>query len=214
MGELFDDLARRLPNIVPLDFINLVLHDPVRNVMRLHLLNAPETAMITPGMELPVEGSPGGLVWATQEPVVVEDVALDDRFPVLLPLLRENDVQSFCVVPLTTALRRLGAMGFGSLQRRNYGDAEIRFMQQVAKQVAVAVDNVLHDESAAAAQRQLARERDRMRLLLEVNNAVVSHLSLDDLFPAVSGCLRKVIEHDGSALVLWDPKRIATECTC
>jgi formate hydrogenlyase transcriptional activator len=40
--------------------------------------------------------------------------------------------------------------------------------------------------------------------LLEVNNAVVSHLELDDLFPAVSACLRKVIQHDGSALVLVD----------
>ena len=30
------------------------------------------------------------------------------------------------------------------------------------------------------------------------------HLSLDDLFPAVSACLRKVIQHDGSALVLFD----------
>jgi formate hydrogenlyase transcriptional activator len=77
-------------------------------------------------------------------------------------------------------------------------------MQQVAKQVAVAVDNVLHEEGARAAQGQLTRERDRVRLLLEVNNAVVSHLTLDDLFPAVSACLRRVIQHDGSALVLLD----------
>src|SRR5262249_49367305 len=58
--------------------------------------------------------------------------------------------------------------------------------------------------SAQAAQRQLTRERDRVRLLLEVNNAVVAHLSLEDLFPAVSACLRTVIQHDGSALVLVD----------
>ena len=126
------------------------------------------------------------------------------RFPTLTPLLLENGIQSFCSIPLTTALRRLGAMGFGSKQRRVYQEAELRFMQQVAKQVALAVDNVLHDESAQAAQRQLTYERDRMRLLLEVNNAVVSHLSLDDLFPAISACLRKVIQHDGSALVLFD----------
>jgi formate hydrogenlyase transcriptional activator len=95
-------------------------------------------------------------------------------------------------------------MGFGSMQRRAYQQAEVHFMRQVAKQVAVAVDNVLHDESARAAQRQLTRERDRVQLLLEVNNAVVSHLNLEDLFPAVSGCLRKVVQHDGSALVLVD----------
>lgn len=204
LGQLFHELSQRLPSIVPLDYINLVLHDPAREVMRLHLLLTPEPSTISPGLELPTDESPGGLVWMTQEPLVVEDVARERRFPKLIPLLLENGVQSFCSLPLTTALRRLGAMGFGSRQKRAYQEAELSFMQEVAKQVAVAVDNVLHDESAQAAQRQLTQERDRMRLLLQVNNAVVAHLSLDDLFHAVSGCLRRVIEHDGSALILFD----------
>jgi formate hydrogenlyase transcriptional activator len=206
LGELFHDLGQRLPRIVPFDYINLVLHDPVRDVMRLHLLAAPESSTIRPGLELPIEDSPGGIVWKTQQPLMVEDVAQERRFLELIPLLRENGVQSFCAVPLTTAFRRLGAMGFGSLQRRVYQAAELEFMQEVAKQVAVAVDNVLHDESAQSAQLQLTHERDRMRLLLEVNNAVVSHLDLDNLFPAVSACLRKVIQHDGSSLVLYEPE--------
>lgn len=63
--------------------------------------------------------------------------------------------------------------------------------------MAVAVDNVLHHQD-------LARDRDRLRLLLEVNNAVVSHLDLEQLFPAVSACLRRVIQHDGSSLLLCD----------
>jgi formate hydrogenlyase transcriptional activator len=182
LGELFHDLAQRLPRSVPFDYINLVLHDPARQLMRLHLLVTPEPSTIRPGLELPIEGSPGGLVWKTQQPLMVENVPLEGRFPTLTPLLLENGVQSFCSVPLTTALRRLGAMGFGSKHRRVYPEAEVNFMRQVAKQVAVAVDNVLHDESAQAAQWQLTHERDRIRLLLEVNNAVVSHLGLDDLF--------------------------------
>jgi formate hydrogenlyase transcriptional activator len=203
---LFRDLARRLPCIVPFDYFNLVLYDPTRHVMRLHLLVTPEPSTISPGLELPVDESPGGLVWKTQQPVVVEDAAQEGRFPKLTPLLLENGVHSFCSVPLTTALRPLGALGFGSLQRRVYQEAEVGFMQLVARQVAVAVDNVLHEESARAAQRQLTRERDRVRLLLEVNNAVVSHLSVDDLFPAVSACLRKVIQHDASGLLLFNPE--------
>jgi formate hydrogenlyase transcriptional activator len=113
-----------------------------------------------------------------------------------MSMLRENGVQSFCTVPLTTAHRRLGAMGFGSLQPTTYQDADLQFMQQVAKQVAVAIDNAINSD-------QLARERDRQELLLKVNNAVVAHLDLDDLFTAVSACLRTVIQHDGSSLLLW-----------
>src|SRR5262247_350846 len=206
LNELLQDLAHRLPRIVPFDFINLVLHDPAREVMRLHTLVAPETSTIRAGLELPIDQSPAGLVWRSQQPLMVdiEDPAAESRFPKLTPLLRENGARSYCVVPLTTALRRLGAMGFGSLHGRVYEEAEVNFMQHVAKQVAVAVDNVLHDESARSAQQQLTHEHDRVRLLLGVNNAVVSHLSLDDLFAAVSACLRSVIQHDGSALVLYD----------
>ena len=206
LSELFDDLARRLPPIVPFDYINVVLPDPARDVMRLWLLVTSKPSTIIPGLELPMDESPGGLVWKTQESLIVEDIEQESRFPALISLLRQNGVQSFCVVPLTTALRRVGAMGFGTLQKRVYQEAELAFMRQVAKQVAVAVDNVLHDESAQLAQQQLKHERDRQQLLLEVNNAVVSNLGLDDLFTAVSACLRKVIKHDGSSLVLYEPE--------
>jgi formate hydrogenlyase transcriptional activator len=205
LGELFHDLAQRLPQIVPFDYINVVLHEPTRDVMRLWLLVSSQPSTISSGLELPVDESPGGLVWKTQQPLTVNDLMEERRFPKLMAMLRENGVQSFCVVPLTTAQRRLGAMGFGSLQRRAYQETELNFMQQVANQVAVAVDNVLHAESAQSAQKQLARERDRQQLLLEVNNAVVANLDLDHVFTAVSACLRKVIQHDGSSLVLHEP---------
>ncbi|MDF0673545.1 MAG: sigma 54-interacting transcriptional regulator [Nitrospira sp.] len=204
LGELFHDLAQRLPQVVPFDFINAVLHESARDLMRLWLLVTSIPSSISPGIEIPVDESPGGLVWKTQQPLTVDDIAQEHRFPKLMAMFRENGVQSFCVVPLTTAQRRLGAMGFGSLQKKAYQEPEITFMQQVANQVAVAVDNVLHEESALSSQQQLEHERDRQRLLLEVNNAVVAHLDLDALFVAVSTCLRKVIQHDGSSLLLCD----------
>ena len=212
LKELFDDLARRLPRIVPFDYINVVLHDADRHVMRLHLLSAPVDATLKAGAEFPVDGSPGGHVWKTQQPLIVNDITLEPRFPAVVPRLIENGVQSFCTVPLTTALGRLGAMGFGSLQKHDYTENEIAFMQDVAKQVAVAVDNVLHQESARSMQRALARERDRFRLLLEVNNAVVSHLNMDAVFASVSASLQKVIQHDGCSLMLYEPETGQYRC--
>ena len=206
LNELIHDLAQRLPRIVPFDFINLVLHDPMREVMRLNSLVAPETATIRPGLELPVDQSPAGWVWKTQQPLMVEveDVAAESRFPKLIPLLRENDVQSYCLVPLTTALRRLGAMGFGSLQRKSYPKADFDFMQQVAKQVAVAVDNALNFEQAQSVQKQLKEEHDRLRLLLDVNNTIVSALDLHELLNAVSASLRRLVPHEYASLSLYD----------
>ena len=52
--------------------------------------------------------------------------------------------------------------------------------------------------------RQLTRERDRLRLLLDVNNAVVSHLDLGDLLRAISALLRQLVPHDMSSIALYD----------
>jgi formate hydrogenlyase transcriptional activator len=97
-------------------------------------------------------------------------------------------------------------MGFGSLQSRVYQASEIAFMQQVAKQVAVALDNALNSKSALAYQEQLKRERDRQQLLLEVNNAVVSHLELRDLFSSITASIRSVMKADVISLTLLEPE--------
>ena len=78
-------------------------------------------------------------------------------------------------------------------------------MQQVARQVAVAVDNALNFETAQDYQQQLARDRDRLRVLLEVNNAVVSTLDLRQLFHGIASSLRRVLHHEYTSLALFEP---------
>ncbi|MEI8015514.1 MAG: sigma 54-interacting transcriptional regulator [Nitrospira sp.] len=205
LHELFRDLAQRLPRVVHVNFVALSLHDPVRNTMRLHAIQANVPADLVGGHEGPVEESPAGLVWQTQEPIIVPDLAEERRWPKVVGHMKEDDANSFCFVPLTTSVRRLGAMGFLSLEKEAYGETDLEFLQQVGKQVAVAVDNVLNFASTEAAQQSLARERDRLSLVLEINNAIVSHLELPELLKAISACLRRVIPHDFAWFCLYDP---------
>jgi formate hydrogenlyase transcriptional activator len=85
-----------------------------------------------------------------------------------------------------------------------YEENNLAFLQQVADQVASAVSNVLYAQEAQVAQQQLTRERDRLRLLLDVNNAVVSTLDLHELLMAISSCLRRVLRHECTSLALLD----------
>ncbi|HKW03042.1 MAG TPA: sigma 54-interacting transcriptional regulator [Vicinamibacterales bacterium] len=206
LHELFEVLRQRLPRVVPFDFINLVLHDPVKDVMRLEVLATEQPTTVQPGFETPIDQSPAGLVMKTQQPLMIADLKDETRFPRLVSVLLENGVRSYCSVPITTALRRLGAMSFGSLEASKYNQSDLTFMTHVASQVAVAVDNVLHDKSAELAALQLKRERDRLQLLLEVNNAVVSHLNMNEMFVAISASLQRVIQQDGCSLLLYDPE--------
>ena len=102
-------------------------------------------------------------------------------------------------------MRPLGAIGFGSLRPHAFGDEELDFLGLVARQTAVAVDNVLHDESDRAARASLSQERDRLRLLLEVSESIASYRDLNELFEVLRQRLPRVVPFDFINLVLHDP---------
>src|ERR1700736_4036773 len=205
LPALFHDLAVRLHSVVDFDFLTLILHDTARNVMRLHILETEHPTEKPLGMELPVDGHPSGWVWQQQEAFVVSDVREEQRYPEFMARLREKAVRAFALVPLTTAQRRLGALGFGRMAPQRITDGELHFMQRVASQVAVAVDNALNLESSQAYQKQLARERDRLRVLLDLNNVLVTSRELPELFRGIVSTLQRVIRHDYTSLALLDP---------
>ncbi|GMV49006.1 MAG: Formate hydrogenlyase transcriptional activator [Nitrospirae bacterium] len=204
LAALTQDLARLLPSVVPVNFVGLSLHDLQRGVMRLHVLQANVPADIIGGQERPPDETPAGLVWATQEPLLLNDLTKEQRWPEVIGLMREDGVQSCCLVPLTSAVRRLGALEFSSLEKDVYRTSDLELMQQVGRQVAVAVENVLNREAAAASQRDVERQRDRFGLLLRMTNTMASTLDLREVFKAVSLCLREMVSQEYASLVLCD----------
>ncbi len=205
LPELFRSLAALLHRLITFDFICLTLPDMARGVVRLHVLESSLPTRIQPGIEIPMVENVRQLVWENQQPLVISSLERDGRFPVVSDLLRQDGVQSLCVLPLTTAQRRVGAMGIGSVEPSAYDAADLEFLRQVAAQVAVAVDNALNSQNAQVYQQELARERDRLHLLLEVNNALVSTLDLRQLLAAISACLRRVMNHHYASLALYEP---------
>ncbi len=205
LPDLFRSLAALLHRLVTFDFICLTLPDPAHKVVRLHVLESSLPTLIQPGHEIPMVENVRQLVWENQQPLVISHLENDERFPLVSEMLRQHGVQSLCVLPLTTAHRRVGAMALGSVEASAYDAADLEFLRQVAAQVAVAVDNALNSQNAQVYQQELARERDRLRLLLEVNNALVSTLDLRQLLSAISACLRRVMNHDYASLGLYEP---------
>ena len=205
LDQLFRDLAPRLHRVVEFDFANLILYEPSQKSMRSHVLETPETAYACPPGDCPME-TVGGWVRESQNSWIVSDVAQDNHFPNVADWLQDRGVFSVCVVPVTTALRRVGALAFGSRMAAAYSEIDVIFLQQVARQVAVAVDNALNFEQAQSGQQQLEKERDRLGLLLDVTNTIVSSLDLHELLNAVSSSLKRLVPHEYASLSLYDPE--------
>jgi formate hydrogenlyase transcriptional activator len=198
MPALFHDLACRLQSLFSFSHLAIFLHDGNENVMRLHLIETCEPTQWQAPSEVPMDGSISGWVWQHQEPVAVHDVLSEDRFP-LTKALGDHPVRSVCSLPLTTAHERLGVITFLSEQVGSYDHVDLDFAKLVASQAAVAVEAQTH-------QQNLARERDRSQLLLEINNMLVSNLNLEELLSSISHCLNAVMPHDAAALALYEEK--------
>jgi len=111
----------------------------------------------------------------------------------------EFGLSTFILVPLTAGGNRLGAFGFSSLEPCEPGPAEMEFLERVATEFAVAVEGFLSRQAAV-------RERDRLRTLFDITNALVSKLAPDELFSAIGAQLSKLIRHDCSMLTVSNPE--------
>ncbi|MDF0651939.1 MAG: GAF domain-containing protein [Nitrospira sp.] len=127
LASLYRDLAMLLPRVVDANFVGLSLYDAERHAMRLHTLQANVPVDITGGHVLSVDELPAGLVWQTQRPLLVPDLSQESRWPQVVQLMRKDGINSFCYVPLTTAVRQLGAMSFSSVRKQAFSDAKSGF---------------------------------------------------------------------------------------
>jgi formate hydrogenlyase transcriptional activator len=208
LTDLFHDLTRRLHPILNFTYLALVLPDPEQNVMRLRTLEASATGTLKPGMEFPMQDSLSGEVWKTQQPIIISDTAQESRFPRAIKSFAAYEVRSALCLPLTTPRRQLGTLTIGAAKSNTYQSGDLEIPKRVAAQVAIAVENALNYEDAQAFQQQVIRERDRLKLLLAVNNAVVSNLALSELFRAIPTSVRNAMQCDAACLSLPEANKL------
>jgi formate hydrogenlyase transcriptional activator len=195
LGALLSGVRESLRRIVSFDHLGLILHDPDGDAMQGHLLNEPGNPVIA-SLRMPVEEDPAGWVWRNQQPLIISNLDVETRWPGFIKRARsEFGLSTLILVPLTAGGNRLGAFGFSSVAPYEPGPAEMEFLERVAAEFAVAVEGFLARQAAV-------RERDRLRTLFDITNALVSKLAPDELFSAISEQLSKVIRHDHAVLTL------------
>ena len=159
LSSLFQELAGRLHLVVRFDALSLVLHEAASGTMRLHVLETSEPLPQPLVLAFAVEDDPAGWVWQAQQPLTTSTVTELNRWPGFLERVQPFGVQSLCWLPLTSARRRLGALVFACKQPSAYDAADMGFLQLVANQVAVAIDNALAFQEITALKEQLSKEK-------------------------------------------------------
>jgi formate hydrogenlyase transcriptional activator len=156
------------------------------------------------GESFAAAGTYPGQAVQTGRPVCVSEVDPDGPHP--SRLMVEQGVVSYCAVPLVTAQGIIGTLNFGSLERQAYAADDVELMTRVGALVAVALENARSVDTIREQRAALQRERDQLDVLLEVTNAVVTHLDTRALFLALAPALKRVCSAEFAALSLFDPE--------
>jgi formate hydrogenlyase transcriptional activator len=188
-NDLFQLLANELRQVVAFD---AMAHcDHAGNKVNWHFSEAFDSRMSRVA-DIPKEETIGWWVHQTQEPVVLQVASEETRFRSTIEALNKAGLRSLCALPLSTAHSRLGSLIFASEIADAYSPDEVRFLSLVTGQVALAMDDALHFQ--------------RLNLLLDLTNRVVSKLDLRELLREISASIRRVMQCDCVGVALPDPE--------
>lgn len=193
---LFCVLVHELKKVIPFD--GIAQFDEAANKVNWHFCEPCKQPTVSPS-EVPREESLAWWVYEHQRPVVLSDVSQDIRFPLSSQCLSENGLRSVCALPLSTAHRRLGSLAVASRYRNAYLEDEVRFLSLVAGHIALAMDDTINFQASQRAQ-------ERLELLLDLTNRVVSNLNLRELLREISASIRRVMQCEGVGVALPDPE--------
>ncbi len=196
--------AQEMQRFVSFDYVLVTIFAPGSNTVQWRIFEA----MGRPGEvllpDVAMEDTPSWWVHEHQQPLVIGDWDREEQFPRLREFLKQFGIRSSCVLPLKTGHGRLGTLAVGVSQAYAYSEDEVQFLSLVADHIALAVDSALNFETSQRAQAELKSKNERLELVLDLTNRVVSNLELPDLLQVVSASVRRVMNCDVAGVALPD----------
>src|SRR3977135_3564469 len=136
-------MSGNLRRVMRCDFVGVGLPDAESSRhLRLYALDFPDSkGFMREEILIPIEGTPPGIAFNTGQPHVglIRDVV--QTFPDSPPLA--EGLKAGCALPLMSRGRTHGVLLLGRRDENTLGRDEVKFLMQVASQVAIAVEKGL-----------------------------------------------------------------------
>src|SRR5258705_7856595 len=145
----------------------------------------------------PKGGSCGTAVYR-KEPVYVTDILTDPIWENYRDRMLPYGIRSVWSRPLFTSEgKALGTFSINYREPRRPDADDLQLIENASHITGIAIERHMNEQA-------LKRERDRLRLLLEITSSVTSRLDLRQMVEALSTNLSRVMQCDVSALLLPD----------
>ncbi|WP_337261987.1 MULTISPECIES: formate hydrogenlyase transcriptional activator FlhA [unclassified Serratia (in: enterobacteria)] len=201
----FNGLLRQLRQVLQrwqlADNAALVLFDPQGERVSFHGLDSQQQPVNYQDETLLANGPVGGLRHSPL-PQRWQATELHERYPQISALALYPPFSHYCLMPLHASGRLLGGCELLRNCPQPFSDASLVQLQPLMELVALATEQIALREEAEKQQRRLRHEWDDYRVLVDVTNAVLSKLDLDDLIGEISSEIHRFFKIDAISIVL------------
>ena len=157
-GELLLAVCAALQGVLPFNRSAITLYVPERDTLRIFAQNDDHASeFFSVGRELDRRDSHAGWAFDHQQPLIRRNLDKEKESSTER-LLAEQGVRSICVAPLIVAGKSIGTLNLASNRADEYSDADGELLQEVANQVALAVENMKAYEEISALHAKLEKE--------------------------------------------------------
>jgi formate hydrogenlyase transcriptional activator len=160
---LLRSVSEALHPLISFDRCAITLYVPERDSFRFLALEGELLSdYFHTGLELSGNETCGRWVFDHQRPLVRRDLSKEQEYLNERRLAAEG-IQSMCVVPLVLQAKCIGLLSIVSQQQDRYSDEDALFLQEVANQVALAVQNMQSYQEIAGLKARLEKENVYLR---------------------------------------------------
>jgi formate hydrogenlyase transcriptional activator len=187
LRELLRSVSGNLRRVMGCDLAGVGLPDAENNKhLRLYALDFPDSkGFVREEVLIPIEGTPPGMAFKTGEPFVGMIRDLCNMIPDSPPLA--EGLKTGAVLPLASRGRIHGVLLLGRRDENNFSREEVKFLMQVASQVAIAVENALAYNKIAELKERLTQEK------LYLEDEIRTELNFEEIV-GKSAALRRVLQ--------------------
>jgi formate hydrogenlyase transcriptional activator len=160
---LLHSISEALRPVFPFDRCAITLYQPERDSFRFLAVEGElHSDYFQTGLEFSRDETCGSWVFEHLRPLVRRDLEKEQEYPNERRLAAEG-IRSMCVVPLALQGKCIGLLSLVSQQKDRYSDEDAVFLQEVANQVTLAIQNMHSYQQIESLKARLEKENVYLR---------------------------------------------------
>src|SRR5438128_11410925 len=201
---LLHAVTESLRRVIPFDRAGFSLYVPERKTFRLLATESEFSSdYFRVGLELRRGEGISTWVFDHQQPVLRRDLEKEEQYPNDRRHLADG-IYSYCVVPLIIRGKSIGTLNVASRTRNQYSERDLEFLQEVASQVALAVENMQSYQEIAALKARLEKENVYLQEEIRTEHNFVEIVGNSPALLAVLRKVEQIAPTDATVLILGE----------